>query len=107
MLKLVQGSVLHSIACAIVSGNGDYDGIRLVNFVRRQVTEGVSAASIIERVSDLSSSIWTDDTLLVPVLESDPLLYCLEADEEDAAAAADVGVDPTLRVVGVRIAETK
>ena len=91
-----------------MSGNGDYDGIRLVNFVRRQVAEGVPAASIIEQVSDLSSSIWTDDALLAPVLESDPLLYCLEADEEEvaAAAAAPESVD-ALRVVGVRITGTK
>jgi hypothetical protein len=91
---------------ASISGNGDYDGIRLVNFVRRQVAAAVEPAEIISEVSNTASSLWADDALLIPALDGDPLLYCLEP-EEGEAGEPEVPADPLLRVVGVGITETK
>jgi type I protein arginine methyltransferase len=75
------------------AGVGDYDCIRLVNFVRRQVADSAPIDTILAAVNDNSSPLWEDDALLVPVLENDPLLYCLgeavEVEDDDTGCAGE------------------
>lgn len=92
------------------AGGDDYIGVRAVNFCRRQVAAGVAVDAILAVIRDASAPIWDDDTLLAPVIESDPLLYSLGfADDSPTASGVEgeeaAGADPSLVVVGRGIAK--
>jgi hypothetical protein len=79
----------------------------LVNFVRRQVANAVPVEAISAAVNDTASPLWEDDALLAPVLENDPLLYCLgdavDVEEDDTGGAGDEDArtdDAGLEIVG-------
>ncbi|KAJ3013289.1 UNVERIFIED_CONTAM: Protein arginine N-methyltransferase 3 [Siphonaria sp. JEL0065] len=58
-----------------------YGGIRLVNYIRKQVKADSSfkLASVAESVA-----VWSkDDANLIPVIENDPLLYAIDFDDDD------------------------
>nr|POF07653.1 putative protein arginine n-methyltransferase 3 [Quercus suber] len=57
--------------------------IKLVNYIRSEVAKGLTSADKLD-VSDLE--IWDDDKYLQPVIDNDPMLFCLGEFEELAAA---------------------
>lgn len=64
-----------------------FDRIRLVNFIRRMISEGEAPAEAIRRVrytlSVQDESFLKDNSLLEPVIEGDLLLTVLESPEAD------------------------
>ncbi|PXF42007.1 hypothetical protein BWQ96_08257 [Gracilariopsis chorda] len=60
--------------------------IRLVNYIRKLVTESTPVEQIIQRaravISERDEEVLENDSLLIPVIEGDLLLTALETDEE-------------------------
>lgn len=64
----------------------DYQWIRLVNYLRRRVAQGAPAADWAALGITADHALFADDTLLLPVLENDPLLETLfdgDSDDDD------------------------
>ncbi|ORY47346.1 putative arginine n-methyltransferase [Rhizoclosmatium globosum] len=58
-----------------------YEGIRLVNYIRKQVKENASFK--LSSVSENTAEWIKDDAYLIPVIENDPLLYAIDFDDDD------------------------
>ena len=84
--------VIVTVHWLVLLGAGDYQRIRVVNFIRRSVVAGQSVAAVIAAVQDASSPFWEDNDMLTPVIENDPMLYSLgEAEDDEADIAEAVG----------------
>eukprot|EP01061_Rhynchopus_euleeides_P019373 TRINITY_DN31824_c0_g1_i2.p1 TRINITY_DN31824_c0_g1~~TRINITY_DN31824_c0_g1_i2.p1 ORF type:complete len:607 (+),score=215.83 TRINITY_DN31824_c0_g1_i2:99-1823(+) len=63
-------------------GRGAYDRMKIINYVRKRVAEGVTSSSVLfDEV--MSSDAWRCDKFLAPVLEDDALLFSMTEEDED------------------------
>jgi type I protein arginine methyltransferase len=67
-----------------------YGTIRLVNFLRKSRLRGLTVDAIVATISAEGEAAFRDDEYLMPVVQDDPLLYCLEsADSDDDFGSGD------------------
>ncbi|GLE00338.1 hypothetical protein PINS_up009095 [Pythium insidiosum] len=67
-----------------------YGTIQFINFLRSQHRDGQSVQQILAKLQAEGDNAFRQDAFLQPVLQDDPLLYCLDCDDTDEDDGSDV-----------------
>lgn len=66
-----------------------YATIQLVNFLRQMTLDGVSVDAVKQTLEAEGTAAFAKEQFLKPVLQDDPLLYCLECEDDDDSSDDD------------------
>ncbi|TDH67229.1 hypothetical protein CCR75_002167 [Bremia lactucae] len=83
-----------------------YSTIQLINFLRRNTLNGVSAEEIQQTLASEGSAAFQKDEYFKPVVADDPLLYCLDCHSDSSDENSDIHIEKTRKSKKVPSATT-